>query len=154
MEQNGTISKKRFQQLIFFDKRYQGKFNDMNAFIEMLFKAFDRDDSGSLTFREFLMSKRLIDSNDLKDLMRFIFKFLDLSQDKTIEKKEILIFLKTMHKANSAKEELMNNEEYAEKMINDLDLNNDGLIDEEEFIEGVLKNENYTDLVRFIKPAF
>jgi Ca2+-binding EF-hand superfamily protein len=48
----------------------------------------------------------------------------------------------------------MNNEEYAEKMINDLDLNNDGLIDEEEFIEGVLKNENYTDLVRFIKPAF
>ena len=154
MEQNGTISKKRFQQLIFFDKRYQGKFNDMNAFIEMLFKAFDRDDSGSLTFREFLMSKRLIDSNDLRDLIRFIFKFLDLSQDKTIEKKEILIFLKTMHQACSEEGEMINHEEFAEKMVNDLDINNDGSISEEEFIEGVLKNEIYANLLRTIKPSF
>ena len=154
MEQDEAISKSAFQQLIFFDKRYQNKFNDLNAFIEMLFRAFDRDSSGSLTFREFVMSKRLIDSNDLKDIIRFIFSFLDLSQDKTIEKKEILIFLKTMHKANTAKEEIIYNEEFAEKMINDLDLNKDGKIDEEEFIEGVLKNEDYVDLVRFIKPSF
>jgi Ca2+-binding EF-hand superfamily protein len=154
MDDNGAISKSSFEQLIFFNERYQGKFDNMNTFIDMLFKAFDRNSSGSLSFKEFLMSKRLIDSNDLKDLLRFIFCFLDLSQDNTIEKNEILIFLQTIQKTSAANEELMSNEEYAQKMVNDLDSNNDGQIDEEEFIEGILKNEFYSNLIRSIKPSF
>ncbi len=153
MEQDGTISKSSFQQFFLFDKRYQGKFNDMNAFIEMLFKAFDRDSSGSLSFREFLISKRLIDSNDSRDLIRFIFTFLDLSHDKAIEKKEILIFLKTMHKASKAIENI-DIDSLAEKIFNDFDLDNDGSINEDEFIEGVLRNEIYANLINSIKPSF
>ena len=153
MEQDGAISKSAFQQLIFFDKRYQGKFNDLNAFIEMLFRAFDRDSSGSLSFREFLLSKRLIDSNDLKEFLRFFFSFLDLSHDNTIEKKEILIFLKIMHKSSSTKEESVDIEDYAERMVKDLDLNKDGQIDEEEFIEGILKNKTYANLIDSIKTC-
>jgi len=154
MDQSGSISKSSFEQLIFFNESYRGKFKNMNLFIEMLFRALDRDSSGSLSFREFLMSKRLIESNDLRDTIRFVFTFLDLSQDKTVEKKEILIFLKTMHQACSEEGEMINHEEFAEKMVNNLDINNDGSISEEEFIEGVLKNEIYANLLRTIKPSF
>ena len=100
-----------------------------------------------------MLSKRLIESNDLKDHVRFIFSFLDLTQDKTIEKKEILVFLQTVHNAGAAKDVAMGDEEYAAQMVNDLDSNGDGLIDEEEFIEGILKNETYANFIRSIKPS-
>ena len=37
-------------------------------------------------------------------------------------------------------------------MLNDLDLNNDGLVNEREFIDGILKNEAYANFIRSIKP--
>ena len=122
--------------------------------MEMLFKALDRDCNGTLSFREFIMNKLLIESNDLKNLIRFIFSFLDLTHDNIIEKKELLIFLKTINKTSANTQEIFNNEEFAEQMINDLDLNKNGQIDEDEFIEGVLKNKSYEKLIHSIKPCF
>jgi Ca2+-binding EF-hand superfamily protein len=153
LEQQGTISKASFQVLVIFDNRYKGKLKDINNFIEMLFQALDRDSSGALSFREFIIGKQLLESNDVKDHVRFIFNLLDISHDKLIEKKEILIFLQTVHKAGAFKDETMSDEEYAEKMLTDLDLNRDGSINEDEFINGILKNETYVNFIRSIKPT-
>jgi len=75
-----------------------------------------------------------------------------MSNDKKIEKKEIQIFLKAINKSCAIKDELLSDEDYAEKMLNDLDLNKDGVMNEEEFIEGILKNESYANFIRSIKP--
>ena len=139
--------------LVIFDNRYKGKLKDINNFIELLFQALDRDANGTLSFREFLIGKQLLESNDLKDHVRFIFNLLDVTQDKVIEKKEILIFLKTLHKSGGMKDEKLSDEEYAEKMLKDLDLDRDGSISENEFVDGILKSETYANFIRSIKPT-
>lgn len=152
MDNDEAISRTSFSILVLYDRRYQGKMKDMNQFLESLFQAFDRDSSGELSFREYLQGKKLIESNNLRDNIRFIFNLLDLSRDKKIEKDEINTFLKTVHKSGGMKDEAMSDEEYAAKMLCDLDLNKDGAISQDEFVDGIVKNERYVNFIRSIKP--
>ena len=71
-----------------------------------MYRAFDQDESGTLSYTEFLVGLYLIQNDDEK----------------------------SQH-------------EFARNMINDFDLNHDGSIDENEFIDGVLKNEKYKQIM-------
>jgi len=79
LDQNDSISKETFAFYCLFDKRYRAKVTDFEYFIEQLFEAFDRDGSGALSFQEFLIGKRLYESDSHKENLKFIFRLFDLS---------------------------------------------------------------------------
>ena len=152
LDNTQTLSKSAFAVLIFFDKKYKKSSSDDDKFADMLFQAFDCDASGQLTFEEFLNGKRLFESKDIRDNIRFIFRLLDYSKDKRIEKQEIELFITTLHKAGAPKSDDLDEAEYAHRMVEDLDKDKNGMLDEEEFVEGIMRNQCYVDFIKSIRP--
>ena len=62
-----------------------------------------------------------------------------------MEKCEIELFLSTLGRLDDE-----GNAEFAQEMMDDLDFDKNGSIDEDEFIEGILKNEKYMNFINSI----
>ncbi len=119
--------------------------DDSDLFVSQMYRAFDQDESGTLSFTEFLVGLYLIQNDDEKENLKFTFKLFDLNKDGRLEENEIAKFVSCLSKAGCNDEKSQH--EFARNMINDLDLNHDGSIDENEFIIGVLKNEKYKQIM-------
>lgn len=145
LNQETTINRSTFAYHFFFDKRYRSKAKDINAFTDLLFNAFDLNSNGRLSFIEFLIGKHLFESDSKKNNLKFLFRLFDMSHDQKIEKKEIEEFLIKLGQLGLNKTD--NHAEFAQQMINDLDFDHNGSIDENEFIEGILKNEKYNNFI-------
>lgn len=121
--------------------------NEPNSdlFVTQIYRAFDQDDNGTLNFTEFLVGMYLIRNEDERENLKFTFKLFDLNKDEKLELNEIAKFISCLSKAGCSDEQ--SRLEFAQNMINDLDLNQDGSISENEFIDGVLRNEKYRKIM-------
>lgn len=72
-------------------------------------------------------------------------KFENLGKDGRVEKSEIELFLNTLGRLDDKQ-----NAEFAQTMMDDLDFDHNGTLDEDEFIEGILTNEKYMNLINSI----
>lgn len=50
------------------------KIKDVDLYVNALYRAFDRDDNGSLSFEEFLIGYCMLNSKDEKLKLKFAFK--------------------------------------------------------------------------------
>ena len=122
----------------------------------MLFSAFDRDSDESLSFYEFLVSKQLFESKSISDSLKFMFRLFDLTKDERIERSEIEIFLHSLHRVmpltdeNDKTDDANSSSEFAQNMMDDLDFDRNGSIDEAEFIAGFLKSEKYMSFINTV----
>lgn len=136
LDQESTITKEAFANYFFFDKRYRAKVKNINIFIDILFNAFDRDQDGAISFNEFLVGKEMFESESQQEFLKFIFKLFDLSKDKMIEKNEIELFLNSLTRAGSTYKLSDKSEtDFAQEMMDDLDFDKNGTLNEDEFIE-------------------
>jgi Ca2+-binding EF-hand superfamily protein len=136
LDQESTITKEAFANYFFFDKRYRAKVKNINIFIDILFNAFDRDQDGAISFNEFLVGKEMFESKSQQEFLKFIFKLFDLSKDKMIEKNEIELFLNSLTRAGSTYKLSDKSEtDFAQEMMDDLDFDKNGTLNEDEFIE-------------------
>lgn len=121
--------------------------NEPNSdlFVTQIYRAFDQDDSGTLNFTEFLVGMYLVQNEDEKENLKFTFKLFDLNKDEKLELNEIAKFISCLSKAGCPDEKTQL--EFAEKMMQDFDLNHDGSISEDEFIDGVLRNDKYRKIM-------
>ena len=156
MDQSSAISRDTFIDYFFHDKHYRAKAKNINEFISLLFSAFDRNSDGSLSFYEFLVSKQLFESKSISDSLKFMFRLFDLTKDERIERSEIEIFLQNLHRAmkitdeNVENNDANNSSEIAQSMMDDLDFDRNGSIDEAEFIAGFLKSEKYMSFINTV----
>ena len=108
----------------------------MNKFIDILFNAFDRDQDGAISFSEFLVGKEMFESESHQEFLKFVFKLFDLSKDKIIEKNEIELFLNSLSRAGvTNKSSDKSDTDFAQEMMDDLDFDKNGTLNEDEFIE-------------------
>ena len=150
--QEETMTKEIFVSFMFYDKQQKTKIKKVEKFFNLLFEAFDKDGSGELTFEEYIVGKKQFESEDIKDNIRFIFRLLDISHDKKIERKEIVRFLDIMNSCGAElNSDSKSNVEYAKKMMEDFDLDKNGYLDEEEFIDGIARNKEYVSFIKSIK---
>jgi len=134
MDETNSISKSAFDFNFFFDKRYQVKSKNIDLFLNQLFSAFDEDNSGALSFQEFLIGKMLFESNSQRDNLKIFFRLFDISKDKRIEKCEIEQILTILGREDTIGAD-KSYADFAQEMLNDLDFDKDGSITEDEFIE-------------------
>ena len=129
----------------YYGNKFGSKNNQSNIFVDHLFKAFDRDDNQKLNFLEFLVGLTLFKSDDHYQNLKVFFRLFDVNKDKFIRKNEIELVLKTLNKASDMKQNF-----YVE-MVKDFDLNKDESIDEDEFINGIVQNINYQNIIKIIQ---
>ena len=124
-----------------FEKYFKTNFNKKKSdkFILFLFQAFDRNSNDKLSFLEFLIGMTFFTSDDHYNNLKIFFNLFDLNKDNCIQKNEIHLILSALKKLDVLEDE--------NEFLKQLDLNNDGSIDEDEFIYGIIKNNKYKDIV-------
>lgn len=104
--------------------------------MEKLFLAFDQDNSGFVTFSEFLIAISLSGSSDPEKKLHLAFLIYDTNRNGRIEKHEIDAIIKGI-KDLSEHEEL---DEVSEKELLAWDKDGNGYLTEDEFIKYVVSN--------------
>jgi Ca2+-binding EF-hand superfamily protein len=72
----------------------------MEKVIDFVYAAFDRNNNGSINFREFLFAYAMTNDDDLKDKLGFAFEVFDLNNNGTLSEEEIDSVLNAMTTVN------------------------------------------------------
>lgn len=86
------------------------------------------------------MGYRLTTSGDLKTKIQLTFDLYDMDKNGYLDKEEVKITVKALMKMLGGETEDL--DEMAEMQFSLLDTNKDGLISQEEFVDGLSKNYN------------
>ncbi|RNA15231.1 neuronal calcium sensor 2-like [Brachionus plicatilis] len=135
---SGGLDKDSF--IKFFSKLRHKKKNS-DDFFKLAFNAFDKDNSGTVDFPEFIVAFNIISNGDLKKRLEWMFEVYDLNNDKIIDRQEIQTIVKAVLKMSKKK---LVGDQTDETKINELfenlDNNENNKITEDEFVENCMNN--------------
>ena len=107
--------------------------------VDFTLRLMDLDRSGAIEFHEFIEMVAFLEFNKgvTEDKLRQFFKAMDADGNGTLSAKELRSFYQSVIGLNA----LGPSQEEVEKLIASLDMNGDGNIDCEEFIQGYFQNQ-------------
>ncbi|CAB1417907.1 unnamed protein product [Pleuronectes platessa] len=111
-----------------------------NAYIETMFTTFDMNDDGYIDFMEYVAALSLVLKGGVQQKLRWYFKLYDIDGSGCIDREELLQIIKSIRAINGIPQE-MSAEDFANMVFDKIDINGDGELSYEEFIEGVLNDE-------------
>ncbi|KAJ8665017.1 hypothetical protein QAD02_006679 [Eretmocerus hayati] len=118
-----------------------------SLYAHYVFKAFDVNCNGAISFRDLLVTLSTLLRGSIYEKLRWIFKLYDINGDGCITKGELGEVVMAIHDIMGRKhrevEERMAREQL-DRVFRKLDLNQDGVITIEEFMESCLKDEVMT----------
>ena len=138
---NGKIDEAEFASI------YQKFFpqGDVQDFARHVFRAFGGKEKGTIGFKEFYTAFVLQSSGVLVEKVSFAFRMYDMDGDGQITKEEMLSIVRSIYKLLDASKDRMPEylntpEKRTEILFNQLDVNKDGYISFEEFLDGAMHN--------------
>lgn len=111
--------------------------DEISAFI---FRAFDTDHNGYITFNEFMLGFALTSRGDIKKKLEYAFMLYDADQNGYLDNNEIKEVIIGMLDLLGADKNTHNPQELANEVMRQLDSSNDGKVSKDEFINGLMKN--------------
>ncbi|XP_034442040.1 guanylyl cyclase-activating protein 1 [Hippoglossus hippoglossus] len=111
-----------------------------NAYIETMFTTFDMNDDGYIDFMEYVAALSLVLKGGVQQKLRWYFKLYDIDGSGCIDREELLQIIKSIRAINGIPQE-MSAEDFANMVFIKIDINGDGQLSYDEFIEGVLNDE-------------
>jgi len=114
-------------------------------FLDQLFRIFDKDGDGSIDFKEFMIATDMSSCGDPAEKLRWAFRMYDKDSSGAIDLEEMVEIFCLMYAVQGFSEAEAT--ERAEKIFHTLDRNNDGNLEEDEFIKGCLADEELLDLL-------
>ncbi|CAH8613044.1 unnamed protein product [Schistosoma curassoni] len=95
---SGQLSKKKFIEV------YSGFFPDGDAeeFCTHVFRTFDKDNSGKIDFKEFLLAINITSGGKPEEKLEWAFQMYDINGNGTIEKHEMVEIIKTFSQVTKA----------------------------------------------------
>jgi len=148
------MSKSLFLTLFLYDQKYQTKLKPTGKILIGTFlQEYKNCTMGSLSFEEFLRGCMLLESDDVKDQIKLIFRLVNMKNRDKIKKTDIEKFLKTLQKTgNLTALKNRESEEPSEEIpIEDFSFDQNGFISEDEVIEEMFKNDSYTKFISCFK---
>jgi len=115
------------------------------VFVDQIFRIFDKDGNGSIDFKEFMMATDMTASGSPEEKLRWAFKMYDKDGSGSIELKEMSEIIETLYEMEGVSK--MNAGDKAQAIFSDLDVDGDGQVDEDEFIRGCLKDNDFVMLL-------
>ncbi|XP_044176318.1 neuronal calcium sensor 1-like isoform X1 [Acropora muricata] len=140
---NGTVDKDTFKKIYaqFFP------YGDSSLYAIHVFNVFDQDRDGKVSFEDFVTGLSVSLYGSREEKIKWAFQLYDLDGDGCITREELATVVHSVHcmmgldSLQSAGGEL-SVEEQVQRLFSLMDKNQDGVISEEEFLEGCEKDES------------
>ncbi|XP_042359823.1 guanylyl cyclase-activating protein 1 [Plectropomus leopardus] len=111
-----------------------------NAYVKTMFTTFDMNDDGFIDFMEYVAALSLVLKGGVQQKLRWYFKLYDVDGSGCIDRDELLLIIKSIRAINGIPCET-SAEEFANMVFDKIDINGDGELSYEEFMEGVQNDE-------------
>ncbi|XP_070759173.1 guanylyl cyclase-activating protein 1 [Enoplosus armatus] len=111
-----------------------------NAYVETMFTTFDMNDDGFIDFMEYVAALSLVLKGGVQQKLRWYFKLYDIDGSGCIDREELLLIIKSIRAINGIPGET-SAEDFANMVFDKIDINGDGELSYEEFMEGVQNDE-------------
>ncbi|CAK6955543.1 guanylyl cyclase-activating protein 1-like [Scomber scombrus] len=111
-----------------------------NAYVTTMFRTFDMNDDGFIDFMEYVAALSLVLKGGVQKKLRWYFKLYDIDGSGCIDREELLQIIKSIRAINGVPHE-MSAEDFANMVFDRIDINGDGELSYEEFMEGVQNDE-------------
>ncbi|KAI2803987.1 Kv channel-interacting protein 4 [Blomia tropicalis] len=119
---------------------------DTNMYAHYVFNTFDPEHNGVVTFTDFVIGMSVLSRGNLDDKLKWTFSLYDVNGDGVITKDDlsriIISVYDLMGKCVDPVIDESTYKEHIDKVFMKLDLNNDGIITLEEFIEACTKDQS------------
>ncbi|GAA5891861.1 hypothetical protein JCM3775_004178 [Rhodotorula graminis] len=119
-------------------------FGNPKSFAEHVFKVFDKNNNGTIDFREFIAALSITSRGKLDEKLQWAFQLYDINNDGLITYDEMLKIVQSIYDMTGEMVKLPPDEDTAEKRVNKIfalmDLNHDHQLTFEEFKEGSKKD--------------
>ncbi|KAJ8391097.1 hypothetical protein AAFF_G00097180 [Aldrovandia affinis] len=141
---SGQLTLHEFKQ--FFGLR--GLNPEANAYIEEMFYTFDMNKDGYMDFMEYVAALSLIMQGKMEHKLRWYFKLYDVDGNGCIDREELLNIIKAIQviSGNDDVQDL-SVEDFTNRVFDRIDVNGDGELSLEEFIEGAREDKAFMEVM-------
>ncbi|XP_008063581.1 guanylyl cyclase-activating protein 3 [Carlito syrichta] len=123
----------------------QGLNQKANKHIDQVYNTFDMNKDGFIDFLEFIAAVNLIVREKLEQKLKWYFKLYDTDGNGSIDKNELLDMFMAVQALNG--QQTLSPEEFTNLVFHKIDINNDGELTLEEFINGMEKDQDLLEIV-------
>ncbi|XP_036625088.1 guanylyl cyclase-activating protein 1 [Trichosurus vulpecula] len=112
-----------------------------SQYVEQMFETFDFNKDGYIDFMEYVAALSLVLKGKVEQKLRWYFKLYDVDGNGCIDRGELLNIIRAIRAINPCSDSAMSAEEFTDTVFAKIDINGDGELSLEEFMEGVQKDE-------------
>ncbi|XP_044110969.1 guanylyl cyclase-activating protein 3 isoform X1 [Neovison vison] len=123
----------------------QGLNPKANQHVDQVYNTFDMNKDGFIDFLEFIAAINLVIRGKMEQKLKWYFKLYDADGNGSIDKKELLNIFMAVQALNG--QQTLSPEEFTDLVFHKIDINNDGELTLEEFINGTEKDQDLLDIV-------
>ncbi|KAM8999767.1 guanylyl cyclase-activating protein 1 [Sarcophilus harrisii] len=116
-----------------------------SEYVEQMFETFDFNKDGYIDFMEYVAALSLVLKGKVEQKLRWYFKLYDVDGNGCIDRAELLNIIRAIRAINPCSDTTMTAEEFTETVFAKIDVNGDGELSLEEFMEGVQKDKMLLD---------
>ena len=120
-------------------------------FSKIIFDAFDDNKNNCIEFSEFMLAICTLSETSWETKLHSAFKIYDLDKNNKIDLNELIKIIEALYDLKNIPESMREGENSVENkaklIFKFLDKNNDNFLDEDEFVNGLLKNFEFISLV-------
>uniref|UniRef100_A0A803SKZ0 Guanylate cyclase activator 1C n=1 Tax=Anolis carolinensis TaxID=28377 RepID=A0A803SKZ0_ANOCA len=118
---------------------------EANHYVHQVFNTFDLNQDGFIDFLEFIAAINLVIRGKIDQKLKWYFKLYDADGNGTIDKKELISIFTAIQAINGNQE--LSPEDFANVVFQKIDINNDGELTLDEFINGVESDEYLLEMI-------
>ncbi|KAF6114039.1 guanylate cyclase activator 1A [Phyllostomus discolor] len=124
-----------------------------SQYVEQMFETFDFNKDGYIDFMEYVAALSLVLKGKVEQKLRWYFKLYDVDGNGCIDRDELLTIIRfprvyqetAIRAINPCSDSTMSAEEFTDTVFSKIDVNGDGELSLEEFMEGVQKDQMLLD---------
>jgi len=112
-----------------------------------VFRVYDTNGDGYIDFIEFMVLFHILSDGTPQDVLGKIFRVFDVNSDGTITQKEMQRLVADLFGLIQIQHKDLNQANLAEKAFNEMDVNKDGKVSSQEFVDAVLGQEQFSKML-------